>query len=86
MLVANADDVLLDETMAKKQTSAKDSGSGKYVVSGPQRSRGKESYTIKPKGAKSGQSLTVSTSSSSVASLDVITKKHSRALKRLADK
>ena len=86
MLGSGGDDTDLVETMAKKRTTNRDVASGKFVVSKPQKSRGGvENWTISPRDNKE-KSMTVTTSKSSVLTLDKIARKHSKALKRLADK
>jgi hypothetical protein len=68
-----------------KQTKYRNAATGKFVAKRTSKSkRGGEEWTIS---AKSGAlHRTVVTSESSAATLDRITAKHGKALKRLADK
>jgi hypothetical protein len=69
--------------MARVSREAK---SGRFVVRGEKPpAGGGESWKIVPED-RAGKTMVVSTSASSVRSLDRITEKHAKALKRLAGK
>ena len=72
-----------------KNGKTKDAGrtakSGRFVVSGMKKNRDGEEWTLTPSDKK-GRSRTVVTHNRCAVSLDKITRKHGKALERLAKK
>jgi hypothetical protein len=68
----------------RNQAGARTSKTGRFVVVGNEDVPTGEAWTLKPRGE--GKATKVLTSAKSASSLDRITKKHGKALERLAKK
>ncbi|MEQ8193933.1 MAG: hypothetical protein RIB59_05545 [Rhodospirillales bacterium] len=68
----------------KNHAVGQDAKTGRFVVADMKKKSGGEEWTLKPRGE--GQATKVMTSAKSASSLDRITKKHGKALERLAKK
>ncbi len=68
----------------KTKTVGREAKSGRFVVTGMEKIRGGKVWTLAPK--KGGKGMTVVTTKSSADSFDRISRKHGKALERLAKK